>query len=230
MTKIVGHRGAKGLELENTIRGFKLAKKLGVDAVEFDVLATKDGKFVVCHDDNLSVLSNKSVHVSQLNFDELAEIKLLNGETIPLLHDVLSLLGDIPIILDIKTDNYLPELCLLLDKFSDLNIMLTTDAKYYNRFVEVKRLRPHIPVLAPRHYFPVGLIHTTRKYGVEGLNLRYIWLNPLTYLAARKKGLQIQVYTVDNIWVARFLKKLYPEIWICTNYPDKLLAVKSPVQ
>jgi glycerophosphoryl diester phosphodiesterase len=224
MTKIVGHRGVKGLELENTIKGFKLAKQLGVDAVEFDVLSTKDGKIVVCHDDNLLVLSKQSLYVSQLTYGELAEIKLVNGESVPLLYDVLSLMDGIPIILDIKTNRFIPEICKIIDKFPKANISLTTDAKFINRVVEAKRLRPHIPVLAPRHYSPIGLIRTTRKYGVEGLNIRYFWLNPLTYFYARRKGLKIQVYTVDNILVSRMIRKFYPGVLICTNHPELLLA------
>ncbi|MDB5181934.1 MAG: glycerophosphoryl diester phosphodiesterase, partial [Candidatus Saccharibacteria bacterium] len=86
MTKIVGHRGASGQELENTIRSFKLAKELGVDAIELDILATKDGKIVVCHDNDLKRLSGQQLCISDITYQELAEIHLHNGETIPLLY------------------------------------------------------------------------------------------------------------------------------------------------
>lgn len=49
----IGHRGARGEAPENTLEGFELAVKEGVNAVEFDVRGTKDGKLIVIHDEKL---------------------------------------------------------------------------------------------------------------------------------------------------------------------------------
>jgi hypothetical protein len=46
----IGHRGARAYEPENTLRSFKKAVEMGVDAVELDVRKTKDGQLVVIHD------------------------------------------------------------------------------------------------------------------------------------------------------------------------------------
>lgn len=221
MTKIVGHRGASGQELENTIKSFKLAKKLGVDAIELDILITKDGKFVVCHDNKLKRLTGKKLSIDDLSYTELAEIHLNNGETIPLLYDVLSIIGKIPVVLDIKTDKNLPELFQLIAEFPSMQFTIVTEHRHLIR--ECKTRRPDIPAFVQCHYSPFGLMKTVRKFEADGLNLNFFWLNPLTYRAARKKGLQIQVYTVNNVLVAQMIKKLYPGIWICTNHPDKFL-------
>jgi glycerophosphoryl diester phosphodiesterase len=45
----VGHRGAAALEPENTIRSFEAAVRCGVDFVEFDVVARRDGTLAVAH-------------------------------------------------------------------------------------------------------------------------------------------------------------------------------------
>ena len=45
----VGHRGAAALAPENTLRSFEAALALGVDAIEFDVLALADGPLVLGH-------------------------------------------------------------------------------------------------------------------------------------------------------------------------------------
>ena len=46
---VIGHRGATGLAPENTLAGFGLACKIGVDAIELDVLLTADRQVVVHH-------------------------------------------------------------------------------------------------------------------------------------------------------------------------------------
>lgn len=228
MTKIVGHRGASGQELENTIKSFKLAKKLGVDAIEFDIQTTLDGKPVVFHDDDLHRLSGNRQTISELTYGQLAEIHLHNGETIPLLYDVLSIIDKVPVILDIKTDKQLDRIFEVMKDFPGMHFTIVTDLKHIIR--DCKKFRPDIPVFAQRHYSPIGLMKTIEKYGADGLNLNFYWLNPLTYRAIRKKGLQIQVYTVNNVLVAQLLKKLYPGIWICTNHPDKFIYALNKVE
>ena len=45
----IGHRGAKALAPENTLGAFRAAIETGVDLVEFDVIAGRDGALVVAH-------------------------------------------------------------------------------------------------------------------------------------------------------------------------------------
>lgn len=45
----VGHRGAAALAPENTLASLRAAVELGVDAVEFDVLADESGRLVLAH-------------------------------------------------------------------------------------------------------------------------------------------------------------------------------------
>jgi glycerophosphoryl diester phosphodiesterase len=53
MVLIIGHRGARNLWPENSLEGFRRARDLGVDAVEFDVHLARDGELVVIHDPSL---------------------------------------------------------------------------------------------------------------------------------------------------------------------------------
>jgi glycerophosphoryl diester phosphodiesterase len=50
MVMIHGHRGFRGLYPENTVTAFIEAAKLGVDALEMDVVISKDGEVVVSHE------------------------------------------------------------------------------------------------------------------------------------------------------------------------------------
>jgi glycerophosphoryl diester phosphodiesterase len=47
---VQGHRGAKGLVVENTMEGFRAAYEAGVSGIELDVRLSADGEVVVWHD------------------------------------------------------------------------------------------------------------------------------------------------------------------------------------
>src|SRR5581483_5165466 len=70
-----GHRGARAVFPENTLPAFEYAIHAGVDAVELDVLATKDDVLVVTHDPlmnaDLCRGGPAGLAVRELTFDEL---------------------------------------------------------------------------------------------------------------------------------------------------------------
>ena len=51
---IIGHRGAPGYRPEHTRGSYELAFRLGADAVEPDLVATKDGVLVIRHENEIS--------------------------------------------------------------------------------------------------------------------------------------------------------------------------------
>ena len=51
---IIGHRGAPGYRPEHTRSSYELAFALGADAVEPDIVATKDGVLVLRHENEIS--------------------------------------------------------------------------------------------------------------------------------------------------------------------------------
>ncbi|MDE0868212.1 MAG: glycerophosphodiester phosphodiesterase family protein [Aquiluna sp.] len=59
---VFGHRGACGYLPENTIESMELAFEQGADAVEFDVVFTKDGHAIIRHDLDLASTTDISDH------------------------------------------------------------------------------------------------------------------------------------------------------------------------
>ncbi|WP_188755451.1 glycerophosphodiester phosphodiesterase family protein [Microbacterium album] len=55
---VIGHRGAPGYRPEHSRSSYDLALELGVDAVEPDVVATRDGVLVVRHENEISGTTN----------------------------------------------------------------------------------------------------------------------------------------------------------------------------
>lgn len=86
---VFAHRGASDSVLENTIEALRLSCQRGDDAVEFDVMLTKDGVPVVFHDETLSRLAGVNRRIDDTTFDELKKIPLKNVYAAPSLDDVL---------------------------------------------------------------------------------------------------------------------------------------------
>lgn len=85
-----GHRGARSLAAENTLRAMRLAYESGADGWEFDVQLTRDGKLIVLHDLNLLRTTNAGIHplfvANGLPLPwrfSLAEIKQLSADVFP---------------------------------------------------------------------------------------------------------------------------------------------------
>lgn len=73
---IIAHRGYVKNAVENSIEALKEAKKYGADYVEFDIIMTKDKKFIVLHDYNLNRLAGINKQVKDMNYDELVSLSL----------------------------------------------------------------------------------------------------------------------------------------------------------
>lgn len=59
---VIGHRGAPGYRPEHTRAGYELAFALGADAVEPDLVATKDGVLVLRHENEISGTTDVADH------------------------------------------------------------------------------------------------------------------------------------------------------------------------
>ena len=75
-TKMIAHRGLSGLEPENSIPAFIAAGNRSYYGVETDVHVTKDGKFVVIHDDDTERVAGEKYVIEDTLYAELKEIRL----------------------------------------------------------------------------------------------------------------------------------------------------------
>jgi glycerophosphoryl diester phosphodiesterase len=79
--EVFGHRGACGYLPENTMESFELAFELGCDAIEFDVVLTKDLVPIIRHDRDFSLTTDiasrsmPSAMVDDLNLAQLADVR-----------------------------------------------------------------------------------------------------------------------------------------------------------
>lgn len=81
-TRLIAHRGLSGLETENTLCAFVAAgNRACYYGIETDVRTTKDGKYVVSHDDSLLRVFGCDRKISELTFGEVRNVrKTKDGE------------------------------------------------------------------------------------------------------------------------------------------------------
>jgi glycerophosphoryl diester phosphodiesterase len=110
--RVIGHRGAAALAPENTWAGFDLALALGVDAIETDVRATRDGVLVLLHDERLDRTTDGSGPVQETDWASLQRLDAgawfdarYAGERIPALEATLARYGQrTHLVLEIKQE------------------------------------------------------------------------------------------------------------------------------
>ena len=74
--KIIAHRGVSGLERENTCAAFIAAGNRSYYGIETDVHVTKDGKFIVFHDDTTDRLFGIHHVIEETDYETLRSLRL----------------------------------------------------------------------------------------------------------------------------------------------------------
>jgi glycerophosphoryl diester phosphodiesterase len=222
-TRIIGHRGASGQELENTLPSFERAIAAGAPIIEFDVHTTLDGVFVICHDANLERVSDSNKRIKDLTAQELRVISLHNGSYIPHLTEVLDLLRKhhVAAIVEAKTIKEPEQFCQILDAYTDMQ--LTVASFNHGLLATIRNLRPQLRIYLAEAHRPVAVLQEARSFKAQGIDLHYMLINPLTYWLAQYWKLDIMLYTVNNPFMVSMLRFFYPKVFICTNYPDKFI-------
>jgi glycerophosphoryl diester phosphodiesterase len=99
---IIGHRGARALEPENTLRALRRGMECA-DYVEIDLRLSRDGVPVVMHDAALDRTTNGTGPVADRTHAELKLLDAGKGERIPAFSEVLDLVrGRSGLVVEIK--------------------------------------------------------------------------------------------------------------------------------
>lgn len=97
---IFAHRGNWRNSTENSIQAFRECIDAGLDGIEVDVRATKDGILVAMHDETVDRTTTGHGKVADLTLDELRQLNLRNPigvrtrQKVPTFEDVLLLAKD----------------------------------------------------------------------------------------------------------------------------------------
>lgn len=101
--RVWAHRGASARAPENTLVAFELARRAGADGIELDVRLDRDANVVVFHDRHLDRLCGRWGSIEDLSAADRKTLRV-GGEPVPLLVDVLDMLGDLELNVELKVN------------------------------------------------------------------------------------------------------------------------------
>jgi glycerophosphoryl diester phosphodiesterase len=130
--KILGHRGYRAQYPENTLLAFGKALEAGAHGIECDVQKSRDGRFMIIHDDKIDRVSGQSGHVAEMTFEELRKVDVGGGQSIPELEELLQFLPPGKLInIELKEETLsaddCPAICnMLLEHVDRKNLMVSS--------------------------------------------------------------------------------------------------------
>lgn len=211
--KTIGHRGAGLLAPENTLNAFILAKKLGLNWVEFDTQACATGEWVLMHDDSLERCSNGQGLVSSTPFEILAQLRTGKefsphsfSDRIPLLSESLEILAQLDLHPNIEIKSSKPFTEKSLQDFLDIIEIHWPDSKIpplissfdAEILFEIKKRAPKYPLGYNIEMLEADTLDIFRKGGFSSLHCDYIQLPKEVLEALLLEPFPLLLYTVND--------------------------------
>lgn len=226
--KIIGHRGAAGTALENSLSAIRHARDAEVDAIEIDVRLTADKHFVVCHDATTKRISATKFGIHDETIAVLSQVMLHNGELLPSLDDALNAAGDTPVFIEVKGNGWHKDLAKALKRHTKKQVNVI--AMDHHELARFHALSPNVDTYAVQKFHATEVFEAfkfAKNEGFKGLDINFWLLNPITYWLAKRNNLRLIVYTVNSTWIAAFLHRFFPEVVITTNYPKRMQFLRD---
>ena len=195
---IIGHRGCKDYEPENTIKGISKAFEIGVDAVEIDVHLSKDNEVVVIHDDTLERTTNGFGKVTETNFSALRNLDAGKGEKIPYLQEVINQVKEKgTLIIELKGSKAEKKVVELIQK-NNLHDKCYVISFWHSMVRRVKNLDENIKTGVLFVGNPIKPDQLAKNAKADALFLNHNFVNKKLVEKAHKKGLEVHVWNIDD--------------------------------
>ncbi|OGW79158.1 MAG: hypothetical protein A2Z83_09440 [Omnitrophica bacterium GWA2_52_8] len=224
--EIISHRGACTKFPENTFLAFDEAVKQGCDAIETDLLISKDGRIVLRHDD-LIRHHHHWCYVGDLTWEELQKIDLGGGERIPALEDFALRYGhQKKLYLDLKCFGLAAPLCAFLKNHPDLLPHIHFTSFIHEEILELADLLPQagrsiLMAAVPLHFKPLFDASKTHE-----ISLFRGYLNEKIVNSLKNHQIKVRVYPVNIPDEAARLKSWGVDA-IFTDEPGLMAFLKS---
>ena len=198
----IAHRGYVAKGVENSIEALEGAAEVGADYVEFDIILTKDNKFVVMHDYNLKRLAGLNKRVQDMNFDEVVGLTIKQGDftsKIPSLEEFVNKAKELNmnLVIELKPHGAEPPnyIDILIDEVKRLKLENYKFMSLNSKVME--ELETKVPTLETGYVIPLqfGNFHHS--------NVDFFVIEDFSYRdrlveQARKENKQVFVWTINN--------------------------------
>jgi len=195
---VIAHRGDASRALENSLDAFRLALSIPVDMIEFDIRKSRDNILYVMHDKDTGRTAEGNIDIEKAVSDDISRLRLKNGETIPTLNDVLTLVeGRVGLNIEIKSEGA-----------GALTAAHLVGARYRGQVLissfkeqEILGARRVIPAVSVAGIFDTFIPAEISAYKARGYHI--ISLNRKTVIGelvdlCHKKNITLYVWTVDH--------------------------------
>jgi glycerophosphoryl diester phosphodiesterase len=223
---IYAHRGASAELPENTMAAFRRAIELGVDALELDIHATRDGVLVVAHDPDGRRTAGVAARIDELTFDQTQRWDLGGGERLPRFEEVVTEFSRVVLNVDLKHDVADATVALLRRLHAEERVCLASFQRRTMRRVRALGYRgptalsraEALGALAVPAVFRRGPFRTRSHRAQLPASLARPWV------IARMKalGLAVDFWVIDDPDVARRVVALGAD-GIMTNDPRRIV-------
>lgn len=200
------HRGGNTIAPENTVAAFSHAQSLGYRFLETDVHVTADGVLVAFHDDSLERITGRPGTISERSWDELSNIELEGGHSIPTMAELFETFPAAHFNIDPKANNAVEPLARTIQSHNALSRVCIGSFSDRRIFRMRKLLGPRLCTSpAPIHAGAILASAFTRwpaTFGHAALQIPNS-LGPIQLDAGiverfQKNGFQVHVWTINE--------------------------------
>lgn len=204
---VTAHRGDSAHAPENTMAAIKLAVENQADIIEIDVRQTKDGHFVLMHDENLKRTTGRNIKIGEVDYAFIKELdpgalfsEKYRGERIPTLEEVLSYASEEGLFLNIElktapTDtNYIEGVLKLISKY-EMEDNCVVASKKYSLLQQIKSINPDIKTVL---LISMIIGKLTDLEDVDIYSIRHNFITSDIVREAHRAGKKIYAWTVNR--------------------------------
>jgi len=212
--KVFGHRGSPGVPRfgENTLSSFRKAFQAGADGVELDVRRCGDRTLVALHDATLDRTTNGKGAIATLSYRDIQAFDAGGGEAVPRLSDVLDEFGSRGVLhIELKESNLAKDVAdMVVERNLLPHVVLSAfdsddnDEDAGSSWADLSSVSATIPIALLftkrklKRCGPARLIESALKAGAEAIHPSRDSISVELISDARKAGLTIRVWTVND--------------------------------
>ncbi len=195
---VIGHRGDASESLENSLESVHWALSYPVDMIELDVRKSLDNVLYIMHDKMTGRTAEKSINIEHATSDVIDKLKLINGEAIPTIEDIIkTVAGSAGLNFEIKSSG------------AGVLIAQYFASSYYPGYVflssfeedEVRAVRHIMPTMPTAVIYDVFSTHDVTNYKKQGyriISLRKNTVSEKIITACHEERIDVYVWTVDD--------------------------------